>query len=56
MCSNSQGGIVMKAFTTKSNHTGYCYTAAANTSAPILENLDTARVAVSILILDRKEF
>ena len=31
--------------------TGYCtYTAAASTSARNLENLDTARVAVSILL------
>lgn len=46
----------MKAFTTKSTQFSHCYTAAANTSAPILENLDTARVAVSILILVRQEF
>lgn len=31
--------------------TGYCtYTAAANTSARTVANLDTARVAVSILL------
>ena len=38
-------------FTAKSNQSGYCtFSAAADTSARNLANLDTARVVVSILL------
>lgn len=40
----------------KSYHFSCCYTAVASTSAPMVENLDTAVPVVSILRLPRKGF
>ena len=40
----------MKAYTTKSNYSSHCSTAAATTSVHIRQNMDTAILAVSIII------